>query len=40
MYDRTKAGLKDNEIVLSKKHNIPKGWKKKMSDKGYIITIL
>lgn len=40
MYDRRKAGLEDSEIVLSEFHNIPKGWKMKMSDKGYIITIL
>ncbi len=37
MYDRKVAGLGTAPIMLHNNHNIPDGWKKKMSDKGYIV---
>lgn len=39
MYDRASAGLTNMTIKLHSKHNIPDGWKEKMTARGYTIVI-
>ena len=39
MYDRASAGLPNMTIKLHSKHNIPDGWKEKMTARGYTIVI-